>query len=90
MKVIEQIHVVTPVARVAAALQTLVAEHGYTSRIEPTIRGLRLVVGNGQLAVDLVQRDDAKTADRGRPISQLPFGLPHLARERRKSLERRV
>ena len=55
MKVIERIHVVTPVERVASAFQLLLAEHGYASRTEPTASGLRVIVSDGQLAVDLVE-----------------------------------
>jgi len=56
MKVIDRIQVVTPVERVASAFELLLAEHGYACRTEPTINGLRLIVSDGRLAVDLVQK----------------------------------
>jgi hypothetical protein len=55
MTVIERIHVVTPLSKVVTALQTLMGEHGYTCRTESTVKGLRLVVGDGSFALDLVQ-----------------------------------
>ncbi len=60
MKVIECIHVVTPISEVATALQTLMGEHGYACRTESTVKGLRLVVGDGRFALDLVQDGEPK------------------------------
>ncbi|HVN88069.1 MAG TPA: hypothetical protein VMW17_24770 [Candidatus Binatia bacterium] len=51
MKVIERIHVVTPIVKVAAALETVLAEHGYSCRTEAHGKRLRVVVGDGRLAV---------------------------------------
>ena len=87
MKVIERIHVVTPIAKVAAVLETLLAEHGYACRTEERGNRLRLVVGDGQLAVDLVRGREPREAVTDRqPTSQQPFrllgGLARKSRER--------
>ena len=90
MKIIERIHVATPIAKVATALETLLAEHGYACRTETRGNRLRLVVGDGRLAVDLIRRAEPKEVltDR-RPTSQQPFRvLGGLARKSRERLPR--
>ena len=74
MRVVERIHVVTPVSQVVTALQTLMGEYGYTCRTESIVSGVRLLVGDGRFAVDLVQAGEPKRiAAVHRPTSQQPF-----------------
>jgi len=65
-KIIERICVVTPAAKVAAVLESLLAAHGYSSRSEPIAEGLRVVASDGRLALELIENAVPPSRSRSR------------------------